>query len=87
VFASAEDFLQAGHLHDPTCVILDVRMPGIDGLELQQQLVVAGCRIPIIFISARADEDVRARALQAGAVDFLAKLFSEEALLNGAHWL
>jgi CheY-like chemotaxis protein len=64
------------------CLILDVRMPGMGGLELQRQLAAAGSRIPIIFITAHEDEETRTRALQAGAVDFLAKPFSEEALLT-----
>jgi FixJ family two-component response regulator len=84
-FASAEEFLQSAHLPGTTCLILDVRMPGMGGLELQRQLAAAECRIPIIFITAHGDEDTRARALQAGAVDFLAKPFSEEALLTAVH--
>ena len=84
-FASAEDFLHSDHLRDTTCLILDVQMPGTGGLELQRQLAVADWRIPIIFISAHRDEAARAQALQAGAVDFLFKPFSEEALLTAVH--
>ena len=81
-FASAEAFLRSNHIPDTTCLILDVRMPGMSGLELQRQLGAANWHIPIIFISAHADDDARARALAAGAVDFLYKPFHEEALLN-----
>ena len=83
VFASAEEFLSSGYQHDAECLILDVRMPGMNGLQLQEQLTCAECDIPIIFITAHAsDTQARTRALQAGAVDFLIKPFSEEALLN-----
>jgi FixJ family two-component response regulator len=83
LFASAEEFLNAGHLHDTDCLILDVRMPGMSGLELQQRLDATHYLIPIIFITAHAsDEEARRRALEAGALDFLLKPFSEESLLN-----
>jgi FixJ family two-component response regulator len=85
VFARAEDFLYSEYLHATACLILDVRMPGMSGLELQRQLASANCRIPIIFITAHGDEAARARALQAGAADFLRKPFSEEALLNAVY--
>jgi len=81
-FASAEEFLQSARLPDTACIILDVRMPGMGGLELQRQLTADQRRIPLIFITAHGDEATRARALQAGAVDFLTKPFSEEALLT-----
>ena len=84
-FASAEDFLQSSLLPGTTCLILDVRMPGMGGLELQRQLAAHKRRIPIIFVTAHGDDDTRARALQAGAVDFLAKPFSEDALLTAVH--
>jgi FixJ family two-component response regulator len=85
-FASAEDFLKSDYLQNAACLILDVRMPGMSGLELQQQLVSASCRIPIIFITAHAsDMEARTRALQSGAVDFLRKPFSEEALLDAVY--
>jgi FixJ family two-component response regulator len=60
-FASAEAFLQADHAHETACLILDVRLPGMNGLELQRQLVAANWRIPIIVVTAYADDDVRAR--------------------------
>src|SRR5258705_8538645 len=73
VFASAEDFLQSDHLQDTACLIVDVRMPRMNGLELQWQLAAANCPIPLIFITAHGDEETRARALSAGAVAFLYK--------------
>jgi FixJ family two-component response regulator len=83
VFGSAEDFLNSRNLRDTACLILDLRMPGMSGLDLQQRLASANCLIPIIFITAHAsDGEARARALQLGAIDFLFKPFSEEALLN-----
>lgn len=86
VFASADDFLNSGDLRDTACLILDVRMPGMSGLELQQRLASDNCRIPIIFITAHAsDSEARARALQSGAIDFLLKPFSEDALLNDVY--
>jgi len=81
-FASAEAFLSSNQAHDTSCLILDVRMPGMNGLELQRQMVAANWRIPIIFVTSHADDDARARALEAGAVDFLSKPFREEDLLN-----
>jgi FixJ family two-component response regulator len=84
VFVSARDFLDFAHLRETSCLILDVRMPGMDGLELQRQLVTSH-HIPIIFITGHGDEDARERALRAAAVGFLAKPFSEEALLSAVH--
>ena len=81
-FASAEAFLQAQHAPETACLILDVRLPGMNGLELQRQLVAAHWSIPIIFVTAYADEDVRARALDAGAVAVLSKPCREEDLLH-----
>jgi FixJ family two-component response regulator len=82
VFASAQEFLRLGQHQDSRCLILDVRMPGLSGLELQRQLVSSGPSIPIIFITAHGDEAARAQALGAGAVAFLRKPFTEEALLK-----
>jgi FixJ family two-component response regulator len=81
-FASAPDCLQSGHLQDTACLIVDVRMPGMSGLELQQQLTTAQCPLPILFITAHGDAETRARALSAGAVGFLDKPFSDEVLLR-----
>ncbi|MCW3054167.1 MAG: two-component response regulator [Chthonomonadales bacterium] len=85
VFASAEEFLNSSRLPDTECLILDIWMPGMSGLELQNALAAADSRIPIIFITANDDEEARARALRAGAVAFLRKPFHEDALLNGIH--
>ena len=82
VFASAEDFLHSSHVRDTTCLILDVRMPRMDGPELQKQLAETQSRIPIIFITAYGDEKMQAQALQAGAVAVLSKPFSDETLLK-----
>ena len=82
VFSSAEEFLNSEDLHDTGCLIVDVRMPGMSGLELQGHLNAAGFHIPIIFISAHDDGEAKSRALGAGAVDFLRKPFSEDALLS-----
>ena len=81
-FSSAEAFLNSSQRHDTACLILDVRMPGMSGLDLQRQLVAAHSRIPIVFITSHGDDDARVRALEAGAVDFLYKPFREEALLK-----
>ena len=81
-FSSAEAFLQSQHASETACLILDVRMPGMNGLELQRQLGAAHWCIPIIFVTAYADDDVRARALAAGAVAFLSKPCREEDLLT-----
>jgi FixJ family two-component response regulator len=81
-FVSAEDFLQAGQLQDTACVIVDVRMPQMSGLELQRHLAMTNRPIPLIFITAHSDDEARTRALRAGAVDFLYKPFSEEGLLR-----
>jgi FixJ family two-component response regulator len=82
VFASAEDFLRSAQLQAAACLIVDVRMPRMSGLELQRQLVTANCLMPIIFITAHGDEEARARALRAGAVAFLDKPFGDEVLLR-----
>lgn len=84
VFLSAQQFLDSGPVEETKCLILilDLRMPGIDGLELQRTLTSANKRIPIIFISARATDDERIEAIAGGAVDFLGKPFSEDALFN-----
>jgi FixJ family two-component response regulator len=81
-FPSAEAFLNSSDLHDTACLILDVRMPGMSGLDLQRQLVATHSPIPIVFITSHGDEDAQARALDAGAVAFLYKPFREEALLK-----
>ena len=81
-FPSAEEFLRSGHQHDTACLITDIRMPGMSGLELQAQLNADHCRIPTIFITAHGDAKMRMQAMRAGAVEFLAKPFDDEALLE-----
>jgi FixJ family two-component response regulator len=82
VFASAEEFLQSGRVTETGCLILDMTMPGMNGLELQRRLTETGRLMPIVFLSARASEEEERRALQAGAASFLRKPVSKEALLN-----
>ena len=82
VFPSAEDFWSAGHRQNAACLIVDVRMPRMSGLELQRQLATAHCPMPIVFITAHGDEETRARALRGGAVDLLDKPFNDEVLLR-----
>lgn len=81
-FASAEEFLTSGQQSHTACLIADVRMPGMSGLELHAELNDEQSRIPTIFITAHGDEKMRIRALKAGAVEFLAKPFDDEALLQ-----
>jgi FixJ family two-component response regulator len=81
-FASAEEFLKSGQPDQIACLIADIRMPGMSGLELQAKLNAARYRIPIIFITAHGDAKMRMQALRAGAVEFLAKPFDDEALLG-----
>jgi FixJ family two-component response regulator len=81
-FSSAEEFLASDCVGDTRCLILDIAMPGMTGPDLQQVLTIRGQRIPIVFITAQADETVRARALEQGAVECLFKPFSDTALLE-----
>jgi len=81
-FASGEEFLNSGQQHQVRCLVADIRMPGMTGLELQAKLNAEHCRIPTIFITAHGDEKMRMQALRAGAVEFLAKPFDDEALLE-----
>src|SRR5436309_7337980 len=81
-FASAEDFLNSGQQHNTACLIADIRMPGMSGLDLQARLNAQQIRIPTIFITAHGDERMRMQALRAGAVEFLAKPFDDELLLD-----
>ena len=81
-FASAEDFLKSGQQHETACLIADIRMPGMSGLELQSRLNAEHCRIPTIFITAHGDAQMRMQALRAGAAEFLAKPFDDEVLLD-----
>jgi len=81
-FESAEDFLVSGHQQETACLITDIRMPGLSGLELQARLNAEHCRIPTIFITAHGDEEMRLQALRAGAVEFLPKPFDDEVLVE-----
>ena len=84
-FASAEEFLSSDQLGSADCLVLDVRMPGMSGIELQHQLIASNYEIPVILITAYEDERVRAQALRGGAGAVLIKPFSEDALLNAIH--
>jgi FixJ family two-component response regulator len=81
-FVSAEDFLNSGQQHQTGCLITDIQMPGISGLDLQSKLNSDHCPIPTIFITAHGDEKMRLQAMRAGAVKFLAKPFDGETLLE-----
>ena len=81
-FASAEEFLESGQQHDTACLIADIRMPGMSGLDLQATLNAQQIRIPTIFITAHGDERLRMQALRSGAVEFLAKPFDDALLLE-----
>src|SRR5579862_457852 len=81
-YASAEEFLSSGQQQQTACLITDIRMPGMSGLELQAKLNADRFRIPIIFLTAHGDEKMRMQALRAGAVEFLAKPFDDEVLLG-----
>ena len=81
-FSSADEFLNSNELHNTDCLILDVRMPGMSGLDLQRQLRASNSRIPIVFITSHADDEARGRAIAAGAVAFLYKPCRKETLLE-----
>jgi FixJ family two-component response regulator len=81
-YESAESFLRSGQIRDTSCLIVDVQMPSMNGLQLQSHLAAAGCGIPIIFITAYESTDSRQRAMRAGAAAFLGKPFSDEQLLQ-----
>jgi FixJ family two-component response regulator len=77
-FASAEEYLKSEKIHDTSCIVTDVQMPGMSGVDLQGHLAAQGHSIPIIFITAYRNDSVRARAMKAGAIGFLNKPFSED---------
>jgi FixJ family two-component response regulator len=81
-FASAEEFLGSDRVSDTSCLITDVQMPGLNGIDLQRGLIDRGVEIPTIFITAFPEEGTRLRAMKAGAVGYLGKPFSEESLLK-----
>jgi FixJ family two-component response regulator len=85
VFASAEQFLSADEAHRTSCLILDVRMPGMSGIALHQHLLAEGCRIPTILITACPTNGERERAIATGVVSYLAKPFNESVLLETVH--
>jgi|SRR5215212_4581867 len=82
VFGSGEEFLKSPYLSQTDCLITDVRMQGMSGLELQERLNAAGSRVRIVFISAHDDKEARACGLRRGAIAFLQKPFSEDSLLG-----
>jgi len=84
-FSSAEEFVNSDQLGKADCLILDVAMPGMGGIELQRRLVADNSRVPVIFITAHEDEEIRAQAFRNGAEAFLIKPFNEEALLDAIH--
>jgi FixJ family two-component response regulator len=81
-FESAEEFLASGRMCDTACLITDVQMPGMSGVDLQSHLTANGHDLPVIFVTAYPEASVRARALDAGAFGFLSKPFSEESLIE-----
>jgi FixJ family two-component response regulator len=81
-YACAEAFLESGHVDQTTCLITDLQMPGMSGVELQEHLCAQGYSTPIIFITAFPEDRIRKRVLNAGAIGFLAKPFSEECLVD-----
>lgn len=81
-FAHAEEFLSFDRKGEIACLILDIRLPGMSGLELQSKLNAEHYKIPIIFITAHGDEKARMRALRAGAVEFLTKPYDDDALVQ-----
>ena len=82
VYGSAQEFLEASRPNAPSCLILDVRLPGLSGLDLQRELSAASIQIPIIFITAHGDIPMSVRAMKAGAVEFLTKPFRDQDLLD-----
>ena len=81
-FGSAEEFLESDQRNQTGCLVADIRMPGMSGLELQSKLEADGSRIPIIFITAHSDAKMKVQAMKAGAVEFLSKPFDDEVLLE-----
>src|SRR5436305_1848299 len=84
-FASAQEFLTSQRPEAPSCLVLDVKLPGLSGLDLQQELVKIDVQIPIIFITGHGDIPMTVRAMKAGAIEFLTKPFRDEDLLNAIH--
>jgi FixJ family two-component response regulator len=84
-FATGEEFLRRKPTHDPSCLVLDVRLPQMSGLDFQRQLAETGVEIPIIFVTAHGDVPMSVRALKSGAVEFLTKPFRDQDLLDAIH--
>jgi FixJ family two-component response regulator len=84
-FETAEEFLRAKRLDGPSCLVLDVSLPGVSGLDFQRQLADAGIRIPIIFITGHGDIPMSVKAMKSGAVEFLTKPFQDHELLDAIH--
>ena len=85
VFGSTEEFVNATRPQIPSCLVLDVRLPGMSGLEFQEELEKTGIRIPIIFVTAHGDIPMTSRAMKAGAIEFLPKPFQKQELLDAIH--
>jgi len=85
LFGSAQEFLRSERPNAPSCLVLDIRLPGISGLDLQRELPAANIHIPIIFITAHGDIPMTVRAMKAGAVEFLTKPFRDQDLLDAIH--
>jgi FixJ family two-component response regulator len=85
VFGTAQEFLRSKRQDGPSCLVLDVRLPGVSGLEFQRELVSAGVQIPIIFITGHGDIPMTVKAMKSGAVEFLTKPFREQDLLDAIH--
>ena len=85
LFSSADEFMHAERPDAPGCLVLDVRLPGMSGLTFQQELVKAGVALPIIFLTGHGDVPMTARAMKAGAAEFLTKPFDEQVLLDAIH--
>jgi FixJ family two-component response regulator len=84
-FGTAEEFLRSKRLEAPSCLVLDVNLPGVNGLDFQRQLADAGIQIPIIFVTGHGDIPMTVKAMKSGAVEFLTKPFEDEELLNAIH--
>ena len=84
-FGTPQDFLRSERADGPSCLVLDVRLPGVNGLEFQRQLTAAGVQIPIIFITGHGDIPMSVKAMKSGAVEFLTKPFRDQDLLDAIH--
>ncbi len=85
LFGSAKEFLRSKRLDAPSCLVLDIRLPGLSGLDFQRELALANVHVPIIFITAHGDIPMTVRAMKAGAVEFLTKPFRDQDLLDAIH--